>query len=216
MIWSEILAEIKRCLKEPTTGGHWTDAEYLRRANAIQDDICMKTFCLEKTADLVYDGGIRYAKPAKCFKIKEVLFNGKTKRLTGITSDELDLRAKFGEQDWRSTIGEPNYYFQDGVNIGLYPLSANSATTDIVTMKYYSTPTAMKTTSSVPFDGLDSLTGAIQALIDGVVYRCMLEDQNELYQVYKQEYNTAVILLKNQMGSNPDALGSIVILRPRG
>ena len=215
MIWSEILAEIKRCLKEPTTGGHWTDAEYLRRANSIQNDICMKTFCLQKTATLVFDSGTSsYAQPTNCFRIKEILFNDK--RLNGITADELDLRAKFGEQDWRLTEGEPDYYFQDSTKIILYPLSTASATTDIVTIKYYSTPTAMTTTSSVPFDSLDSLTGALQALIDGVVYRCMLEDQNELYQVYKQEYNTAVILLKNQMGSNPDALSSIVILRPRG
>ena len=215
MIWSEILAEIKRSLKETTTSGHWTDAEYLRRANNIQNDICMKTFCLEKTATLVYDSGTSsYTRPTNCFRIKQVVFNDK--RINGVLADELDLRARFGEQDWRTLIGSTNCYYQDSTKIILYPLSTASATTDIVTIKYYSTPTAMTTTSSVPFDGLDSLTGALQALIDGVVYRCMLEDQNELYQVYKQEYNTAVILLKNQMGSNPDALSSIVILRPRG
>ena len=213
MIWSEILAEIKRCLKEPTTGGHWTDAEYLRRANAIQNDICMKTFCLQKTATLVYDSGTSsYTRPANCFRIKQVIFNDK--RINGVLADELDLRAKFGEQDWRTLIGSTNCYYQDGAKIILFPLSATSATTDVVTMKYYSIPTAMTTTSSVPFDGVDYLVNVEQALIDGVIYRCMLEDQNEFNTTYKQEYNTAIMLLKNQMGSNSDALSSITILRP--
>lgn len=45
---SEILAEIKRSLKEPDTGGHWTDSELTRRVNLIQADICRKLKCCLK------------------------------------------------------------------------------------------------------------------------------------------------------------------------
>lgn len=174
MQWSEILAEIKRSLKEPETGGHWTDSELLRRANLIQADICRKTELLLKTNTVSFNAiAENYSIPADCLKVVAVVYENK--RLMGTTAQQLDDMCIFNSKVWREETGEPKAYYQEFNVINLVPKP--QAASDI-TLHYIGVADNMVGSTDKPFNNTEQLQSASQAIIDGVIYRCMLEDGN--------------------------------------
>ena len=53
---STLLSRARKSLNEPSSGGHWTDAQYTEAANDAQDDFALRTECLETYATFTTDG----------------------------------------------------------------------------------------------------------------------------------------------------------------
>lgn len=129
MKWGELLAEIKRTLKEPEfRDGHWRASELLARANEVQRDICRQTLCIRKRDILEFnDETGKIPKPAKCLNIEEVLFlpsnSDERVRIEGRREKDLDNLERLGKigRDWRNERGTPIVYVQDYVDLILYP-----------------------------------------------------------------------------------------------
>lgn len=212
MQWSEILAEIKRSLKEPETGGHWTDSELLRRANLIQADICRKTELLLKTGSVSFNAvSGNYPIPADCLKVVAVVYENK--RLIGTTAQQIDDRCIFNSKVWREETGEPKTYYQEFNVINLVP---KPQTASDIKLHYIGVADNMVNSTDKPFNNTEQLQSASQAIIDGVIYRCMLEDGNvTLSDRYNSLYLQDLKDIKDLM-FNVDRVTEFVIARPRG
>jgi hypothetical protein len=215
MKWSEILAEIKRTLKEPANKpGHWSDSELLRRANLAQSDFCLRTQCISKTQILEIDNSEqKYLKPQRCAKITTLLYKGE--RLKATTEDEADALAFNGviPLRWRENSthsASPFYYVQEYRHIILCPHIINAGQPPSV--KYYSYAGELIDANSMPFDAIDYLQEYAQSIIDYVLYKCFLEDKAEVYVEYKACYNDCILKYRRQI-EQPDKLESFTILR---
>jgi hypothetical protein len=206
MIWEEMLEEIKQSLRIPKDGKRWTDSELLWKANVVQEEICRRALCIRKEAILKKDDyGDLYKKPTNCIRIKEIRYKGR--RLKGTTKTELDKMAELGKikASWEEEIGEPIYYFQEFREIGLYPRLENASENPVI--EYYSLAEDMVDETDEAFNGIDFLQVGSQTIIDGVCYKCLLEDQNNIYVEYKERFNMGIRELVEQF-KEPDALES--------
>ena len=193
MQWSEILAEIKRTLKEPADGGHWSDSELLTRANLIQTEIVRQTKCIIKTQTVTVNNG-SFAVPADLIKICDVVCNDK--RLYGTTVDQLDADFEMSSCTWRELEGEPKRYYQDFNVINLFPQDSSITS---IKVRYFGLADAMAGSSDKPFNGVDWLQDASQTVIDGVVFRCLLEDDDNRYQTYLALYKEGIKNIKDKL-----------------
>lgn len=193
MQWSQILAEIKRTLKEPATGGHWSDNELLTRANLIQTEIVRATKCIIKTVTVPANNG-SFAVPADLIKICDVVCEDK--RLYGTTVDQLDADYEMCGCVWRELEGEPKRYYQDFNVIRLFP--QNSSVTS-VKVRYFGLADSMVNAADVPFNNVEWLQDGSQAIIDGVVFRCLLEDDDNRYQTYLALYKEGIKNIKDKL-----------------
>jgi hypothetical protein len=208
---NDILAEVKRLLKEPAdNNGHWSENELVRRINQAQRDFCMRTYCILKTAALTFDDiNKAYLKPDNCLKIKTILYDGK--RLKGTTQDEADALAGVGKLPikWRELDGHNwgsseyiQYYVQNFKNVLLCPNAYNPNKS--LTCEYFSLADDMSQPAAGAFNGADFLQEYETALICRAVYLCMLEDQNEIYREYDKLYKeqTALYFAQNRQEDN--------------
>ena len=182
MQWSEMLAEIKRSLKEPATNGHWSDSELLTRANLIQTEIVRTTKCIIKT-QTVSSNNNAFAVPSDLIKIIDVVCQDK--RLYGTTVDQLDADYEKSACVWRELEGNPKKYYQDFNVIKLFPQESSISS---VKVRYYGLADNMVNLTDKPFNNIDWLQDGCQAVIDGVVFRCLLEDDDNRYQTYLALY----------------------------
>lgn len=195
MQWSQILAEIKRSLKEPDTDGHWADSELLRRANLIQKEICRQTKCMVKTAQLAVNNDV-FNLPADCLKILDVSYNNT--RLYGTTIDQLDADFELCRHNfsWRQQTGQAEKYYKDFNVIRLYPQDSNATN---ITVRYIGDADDLQDSTDEPFNGASFLQNSCQAIIDGVCFRCLLEDGDQRYVAYKQLYDIGIEQIKQQL-----------------
>lgn len=209
---SEILAEIKRSLKEPDTGGHWTDSELTRRVNLIQADICRKTEVLLKMATVNFNAvAENYPIPADCLKVVAVVYENK--RIIGTTAQQLDDKCLFNSRIWREATGEPETYYQEFNVINLVPKPTNASD---ITLHYIGVADDMVNSTDKPFNNTEQLQSASQAIIDGVIYRCMLEDGNiQLSDRYNNLYIQGLKDIKD-LKFKIDEVTEFTIARPRG
>ena len=193
MQWSEILAEIKRTLKEPQSDGHWSDSELLTRANLIQTEIVRATKCIIKTQTISVNNN-SFAISSDLMKIIDVTCNDK--RLYGTTIDQLDADFETSACVWRELEGEPKRYYQDFNVIKLFP--KDSSVTSIK-VRYFGLADKMVNTTDKPFNGEDFLQDQCQTIIDGVVFRCLLEDDDNRYQTYLALYKEGIKNIKDKL-----------------
>ena len=215
MTWSDILAEILRSLKEPTGTGHWTPAELLRRANIAQRKIVRYTGCLEAISITTTSiAGIeKYAKPTDYMRITRVLYN--YIRIYGISVSDLDIQSAQGSlsSKWQDTTGTPANYYETLSDIYLYPKPTNTG--DIIQIEYIKKPTDMAITTDQPFNSIAYLEDYHELIVSYVVWRCLLEDQNELYAEHKNEFLQGMANLKAAMANKPDQLISSDLVNKR-
>ena len=214
MIWADILSEIRRSLKEPTTGGHWTDAEFLRRANIVQRKIVRYTGCLKtiNTSLVSIPGTASYTKPTNILRITGMYFG--TNRIWGIPKEELNMQAlQMGITDWTATDGTPTNYWEDFTSIGLYPKPNSTGT--VIAIEGVIKPNDLINTADIPYNAQSYLEDYHDLLVSGVVYQCMLEDQNELFTEHKNNYVQGMESLRREMLNKPDTLGTFDLIRMR-
>ena len=215
MDWSTILSEIQRCLKLPSTGGHWTDAELLRRANIGQRIVCRETDCLQKTTSSSSVSGTgTYDKASDCLKILRVTYD--SEKVYGVTREQLDMMAVNGQitAPWQTdTDTEITNYVEDITSITLYPIPSETGKA-VAILHTYAAPDIVDTTD-IPFDSKTHIYDYHDMLKDYVVWQCLLEDQNEFYAVYAKMFTGKMASLKRAMHERPDEMLTFDMLRKR-
>jgi hypothetical protein len=195
MIWLEMLAEIKRSLKEPENrDGHWKSFELLRRANEIQREIARQTLCLKKDLSIeINPETLSFPKPSDYIKVYELIYNDK--RIEGRSEKWID--NEIGTTNWRAQSGFPMFYYIDY---------------DKIFLKYFAFAEDLVNENDKPFNAVGFLQNASQTIVDGVLYRCFLEDANPIYQEHKSNFQKGLIAIK-QLLCEPDTLDSVQIVR---
>lgn len=216
MQWSDttgnsgILQEINRSLKEPATGGHWTDAELLRRANIVMRNICAETECLKliDISNLSLAGVSEYLKPAGCSRIVRVAYGNQ--RLFGIELAELDMSSYQTNQVWQNLTGPVARYYEKPLNLVLVPTPSDNGT--VISIEYIAQPTEMVTATDIPFNANSNLYSFHDLIIAGVVYRCLLEDKNQFYSEWKSIYEKGMEKLKDFIVNMPDTMMNTILV----
>ena len=215
MILSEIEAEIFRSLKEPSSGGHWTEAEILRRINIGQRKVVRITGCLEAvfTAPTVV-GQAPYAKPTKSLRTRRVYYGDSGKRLYPTTSSDLDIMADTGKigSPWSDEQDEPTHYFETPRNIYLYPKPDAIETFGIECLLR---PDDLVNPTDTPFNAEPFMEDYHDALVSFVLWRCLLEDGNELFKEHKQDFIDSLMSIKTDLKRKEDSLGTFGLIRVR-
>lgn len=210
----DILAEIKRTLKEPPTGGHWSDAELTRRVNIGQKKIVRHSDCLQTTTTIlsVAEQGV-YNKPANFLKIIRITYN--KNRLIGIPVADLDIwSGGVASRVWQDDIGTPTNYIEYPTNFLLYPKPA--ANGDTIQIEHILKPNPLTLPDDIPFNGVEYLEDYRDLLVSFVLWRCLLEDGNQLYGEHKNDFIQGVMSLRGEMKGRPDVLSSFDIIRTAG
>lgn len=213
MTLRDILAEIKRSLKEPASGvGHWTDSELLRRVNIGQRKIVRYTDCLQaKTNINSISGEPNYNKPANFLKIIRVYY-GKN-RLFGVPVADLDIwSAEMRGQVWQDIVGNPTHYIEYPDKITLYPKPISSG--DSISIEYVVKPNDLVYVDETPFNGVSYLEDYHDLIVSFVLWRCLLEDGNQLYAEHKNDFLQGVAHLRAEMKGRPDIISSFDLIRP--
>lgn len=185
MTWADILAQVRLLEKDNvSTSYRWTDAQLLARANIIQEDICVKTFCLQKRYYITTSSGTgEYRLPTDCIKILRAgyFISGSTaayKRLTYTTIAGQDLQ----NGNWQKTMeaeGLPLEYYRRSDYIGLKPTPSNSYYgTDYIQMDYVANASSMTNTTDIPLNGDYMLYPFHQAIVYGVAALCEYDRGN--------------------------------------
>lgn len=183
--WGEILAQVRLLEKDNvSTSYRWTDQQLLDRANLIQDDICVKTFCLQKRSySTTASGTQEYRLPEDCIKVNRVgyFIAGSTsayKKLTFTTVAGQD-QANATWQKTSEATGLPTEYYRRGDYLGLKPApSSTYCGTNYVQLDYVARASTMTLTTDVPLNGDYTLTAFHQALVYGIAALCEYDKGN--------------------------------------
>ena len=215
MNWGEILSEIKRSLKEPEDNGHWSDDEYLRRANMIQRTVCRDAECIINvdTSTLSVVDQATYDKPSNSLRIKSVMY-GNTK-LYEIEKTELDLGVLNGNltSPWQEIVGTPNTFYQERTEFVVFPVPDTAD--DVISIISIDQAADLVESSDIPFDDDFDLEDAHELLVTGVLWKCLLESKDKFYSEYKKEFENGVLKLRRNMKQKINVMDSFDLLGKR-
>ena len=215
MIWSDILAEIKRGLKEPSSGGHWTDAELLRRANIGQRRVVRMTHCLKAidTSNTSTSGTSEYNKPSTCLRLLRVYYKYSGQRLYPITKDDLDIYATESRvsRPWTDDSDEPTHYMDEPSSIILFPKP--NATGDAIGMEIIIRPTALAAAGDIPFNAVAFMEDYHDLIAAFVLWKCLLEDGDARADAYKEEFFNGLRSIIADLKGKPDSMDTFQLIR---
>ena len=218
MIWTNILAEIKRGLKEPTVNGHWSDADFLRRANSGMRRVVRLTGCMRTTdtSDSTVIGTNKYAKPNKCLRLMRVYYKDVGNKLYPTTVTGLDLKVSLGDisDPWSDESDEPTHYCQNE-EIGFFFLYPNPDAVETLGKEYLLRPDALVNGGDTPFNSLDYMEEYHELLVEFVLWKCMVEDQNDIFKEHKEEFFRGIVSIKSDLKKPGEALDTFTTLRSR-
>jgi hypothetical protein len=215
MDWSEIREEILRSLKEPSTGGTWTPAQLLRRANIVQKRICRDTKCILKfdTSITSIAGTSEYAKPSDSLKILEIRYGNDF--LLPIAKASLDMAVLLGNigDPWQDETGTPREYYEDRTVFGLYPNP--DQTGDLISPLYVAQAVDLVADGDIPFNDLFDLSDYHDLIIDGVLWRCLYEDDDDRWKESKKNFIDGMARLYRDMKDKSQLLQTFYLARRR-
>lgn len=185
MDWADILAQVRQLEKDNiATSYRWTDQQLLDRANIVQDDICVKTFCLQKRDYITTVAGIEeYRLPSDCLKITRAAYyvSGSTaayKKLTFTTIGGQDAASAYWEKTAEAT-GQPKEYYRRIDYIGLVPAPSSSYSgTNYIQLDYVVKASTMGAATDIPFNGDYTLYPFHQAIVYGIAAMCEYDKGN--------------------------------------
>lgn len=215
MIWSEIDAEILRGLKEPSTGGHWTPAERLRRANIGQRLVVRRTSCMtEVNTDVVtVIGQTEYSKPTKTLSLIRAYYNTSGNRLWPIDISDLDIASHEGRasKPWTDDQGTPTNFYEKELVIGLYPKPDAAGVT--IGQEIIVRPTALADPGDTPFNGVANMEEYHDLIADYVLWKCLLEDGDDRFKEYKGQFGEGLRSIMVDLKKRPDSLDTFQLIR---
>jgi hypothetical protein len=210
MDWAGILAQVRMLEKDNvSTAYRWTDQELLDRANMIQDDMCAKTFLLQKRYYISTSSGTQeYRLPSDCIKILRAgyMINGSTdayKKLTFVTIAGKDS----ADSNWQNKAdGLPLEYYRRSDYVGLIPApSASYYGTDYLQVDYVVRASSMSATTDIPFNGDYTLYPFHQAIIYGICALCEWEKGNSAgYTTMQTVYLDWLMKIYTIVGTEPE------------
>ena len=225
MTVEEILQEIFRGLKEKYTNaddGHWTKAEILRRVNLGQLKVVRETDCLPTsyTALTSQDGSgnwnQEYTRPNTLMRIDRIWWKQKGRRLFPVNTVDLDIWAEEGRigKPWTDNTGDLTNYYLRGRFIGLYPKPNAVETWGIEGMRRPDTLLIANISSQIPFQGRMQMYDFHDILVEYVLWKCLLEDQKEIFGEHKNEFWSTIVSIKKRLITNiPDQMETFDLIK---
>lgn len=179
--WANILAEVRRSIKE-TTADHWTDPELLSRANDGIRDIVRRTHCLQDhNLQTLTDGTRAYSFPSGCLgppievRVKASSSDDYYQSCAIVGKSQLNSAARA----WEDEEDSPRIcYFQMG-KVYLVP-EPDTTIASGLDIWYIQNPTDLSATTSKPWKiGTTAqawLNGYNHLIVRYIVWQCFLED----------------------------------------
>jgi len=167
---AQIKASIRAQAYE-TSAAFWSDEEIYAYMWQAECEVAALVECTETTdsTTTTVSGTVEYAKPTDCLIIKRLTWD--SVKLKKITLSDLDAMDGTGYGGTVST-GNPEFYYEHGANVGLYPTPTSAKTLKFWHIKQPTELTAASTTFTVP--------QLFQHYIpDYCLYRMYLKDQDD-------------------------------------
>jgi hypothetical protein len=165
----QVLSNVRNQLYE-TTAAFWTDAEIYNYIWHAEQEIVLQIHCATiQTAATTVTAQSMYTAPESMYYIDRMTWsNVKLKKIDFTDLDTLQRPGYGGTY----TSGSPTYYYLSGIQFGLWPIPASSATLNI----YGSKIPILATGASSEFVCEPLFHPCIQ---DYALYRCWLKDQDD-------------------------------------
>lgn len=216
MTLADIISDVQKALKEPTSNGHWTSDQYLDIASDVQRRVITEIPDMLETkwTQALSTGNQEITLPVKFTNILGVTFDDKA--LYQTTFGDLDLQSTYGAlaEDWRNDwSGEPLYYYLRGGNMGIAPKVGADYTGLTLAIYGYKYPADFTATTDIPFDGYTRYYQYHSIIAEGMLWKMKLSDENEFYKEHKEEFYTMLRRIKDFMLLNPGALPSFPLMR---
>jgi hypothetical protein len=202
---SEIESQVRTMVNDNGVSQRYTSAKILGLINIVQDDICAKTFALQKRYYISTSTGIaEYRLPSDCIQILRVAYSvsGSTsvyKRLTYTTIAGQDTSNSL----WENQTGEPKEYYRRADYIGLKPVpTATYSGTNYIQMDYVVRASSLTNSTDVPFNGDYGLYAFHQAIVYGVVALCEYDKSDNakyttMMTIYTDWLNKIIAIVNN-------------------
>jgi len=183
MTTQQIIDQVRLLEKDNNSANYrYTDQNLIDRINIIQDEIAIKTMCIQSREYIdTIDGTQEYRLPENCLNIIRVGYmvlnsTDAYKRIPWTTIAGQDIANAY----WQNLAnGNPTEYYRRTDYIGLKPApSSTYAGTDYIQIDYNIRPTMLTLVTEIPLDGIYNLTGFHQAIIYGVAALCEYDKGN--------------------------------------
>lgn len=200
---SDIRDEVRIRIKDSGTSTRFSDAELNAVINEAQRDVINNTWAIQTTSNTELSIGTTfYSIPDGVIDIRRVTLNGRSLEETTVIA----LDSEFNGSAWFLTGGVPRRYHQaSGVLIGLYPFPNSSSSTGTLSVFYFSAPTDLSNDSDEIFNGSGRLFIYGDLLTSYTCYRVyLLEGEIEKSTLSRQEYESRLLVMKNNVGKRPN------------
>ncbi len=226
MTTQEIMEEIFRGLKEPFSLtedlGHWSKAQILTRMNLGSLEVVRETDCLPTSYTAVTSqdesGNFiqEYTRPNNCMRLDRIWWKQKGHRLFPIDMADLDIWAEEGRigKPWTDNEGDLTNYYLRGRFIGLYPKPNAIETWGIEGMRRPDILELALIATQIPFQGRMQMYDFHGILIEYVLWKCLLEDEKEIFREHKNEFRRMISSIKTRLITNiPDQMESFDLIK---
>lgn len=209
---SEIRTEIRLRIKDTHSSlRRYSDTHINNLTNEAQRDVVNVVWPIKKATTItLVSGTTYYSLPTDLIAIQRV--TREFKKIEEVSLEKLD--GDFGNSNWESTGGTIRYYFQDPAEpdqIGFYPWPNSSASTGTVKVLYWAQGTTLSADADKPFNSEDRYAPYHDLLIFYVCYRVyLLEGEIEKASIYRQEYESRLVVMRERVGSKPGYNGSFM------
>lgn len=206
---SDIRDEVRLRVKDDGVSTRFTDIQIDSLSNEGQRDIVNATWVIKKSTSIsLVSGTTFYSLPTDLIAISRVTW--RNRNIYEATLTKLD--SDFNNSAWLDTGGPPRNYYQDMTQpdmVGFYPWPNSSSSTGTVVINYFSQGTNMSSDSDVPFNAEERYKPYHDLIVFYDCYRLhLLEGEVDRATLYRQEYESRIVLMRDRVGSIPNFLPS--------
>ena len=203
---SELRTEIRVRVKDVGTAGTrqtYSDTQLNAMINEAHRDIVNITWVIKKNTEIeLVSGTTYYSLPTDIIAIQRVTRAKKVLKETTLEQRDAETTG------WETAGGAPSAYFQDPSEpdmIGFYPWPNTSASTGTIKVHYFAQANLLSVDGDEPYNAEDRYQSYSDLIIYYVAYRVFLiQGQFDKANLYKQEYETRIIVMRERVGSKPN------------
>jgi hypothetical protein len=198
MTMDDIFTMVKKAMKEPSSSGHWTDAQLYAIASRIQEMVVGEVPGMLETkwTQTLSTDDQELTIPTAFLNIESVMFDGR--KLWQTTLRDLDIQSEYGfiQDKWQDWSGQPKYYYLRSELMGIVPKVGSAYDSKTLTIYGTRKPTTLASSTDVPYENLTKYYPWHDLIVEGMMWHLKLADENEFYREHKSEYLRRLETLK--------------------
>ena len=206
---------VKKAMKEPSSSGHWTDAQLYDEANRAQNRVtALNPSMLDtKYTQTSSTDDQELVLATNLIEVVNVKFD--KRKLWYTTMKDLDLESSYGniEDQWTDWSGQPTRYYVRKNVIGLVPKVSAAYASKTIEIFAKQNMTDLASSTDVPFDNYTKYYPWHEMVIEHMLWKLKLADGDDGWQAHRNEFYVLDKSLKKFINEEPDELPNIPLVR---